>query len=107
MQQQKVKYAELRPGEFRQRLSEKPLAYLPPLFLGPDRRMDLEDDSYLIEMDYAKSTGPNKQLTGSCYWVNYDFFKSLLENILEQLKRQDSKRCMRMVTVRQEEHGQK
>lgn len=60
---------------------------LPALFLGPDRRMDMEDGSYLIGMDYAKSTSPNKQLTGSCYWVNNDFFKSLLENILEQLRR--------------------
>ena len=119
-----VKYAELRPEEFRRRINQKPLAYLPlgtlewhgehlplgadaiqsealmiecakrfggivlpPLFLGPDRRMETGDGSYLIGMDYAKSTSPNKQLDGSCYWVNYDFFKQLLENILEQLKR--------------------
>lgn len=120
----KVKYAELRPEEFRQRLQQKAVAYLPlgtlewhgehlplgadsiqsealmiacaqqfggivlpPLFVGPDRRMDLEDGSYLIGMDYAKSTSPAQALTGSCYWVSYDFFKQLLENILEQLQR--------------------
>ena len=120
----KVKYAELRPEEFRTRLKQKPVAYLPlgtlewhgehlplgadaiqsealmihcaqqfggivlpPLFLGPDRRMDLEDGSYLVGMDYAKSTSPQQPLTGSCYWISYDFFKLLLENILAQLKR--------------------
>ncbi len=124
MSEEKVKYAELRPSEFRRRLQQKPLAYLPlgtlewhgehlplgadtiqsealmiacaqqyggivlpPLFLGPDRRLDREDGSYLIGMDYAKSTSPEQPLTGSCYWVSYDFFKQLLENILEQLKR--------------------
>jgi creatinine amidohydrolase len=121
---QKVKYTEMRPAEFRQRLHQKPLAYLPlgtlewhgehlplgsdalqsealmiacaerfggivlpPLFLGPDRRMNNEDGSYLIGMDYAMSTNPNRQLSGSAYWVDYDFFKLLLENILEQLRR--------------------
>src|SRR6185369_11281395 len=121
---QKVKYLELRPTEFRERLQQKPLAYLPlgtlewhgehlplgsdalqsealmvacaekfggivlpTLFLGPDRRMDKEDGSYLAGMDYALSTNPNRQLTGSAYWVSNDFFKVLLENILEQLKR--------------------
>lgn len=60
---------------------------LPPLFLGPDRRMELENGSTLIGMDYAKSTDPARQLTGSAYWVSYEFFRQLLENILEQLKR--------------------
>ena len=124
MHASRVKYIELRPEEFRARLKQKPVAYLPlgtlewhgehlplgadaiqsealmiecarqfggivlpPLFLGPDRRTDSEDGTYLIGMDYAKSTSPNQQLTGSCYWVSYEFFKLLLENILEQLKR--------------------
>lgn len=124
MSLQKVKYAELQPAEFRTRLQEKPLAYLPlgtlewhgehlplgadaiqsealmiscaqrfggivlpPLFLGPDRRRDNENGTYLVGMDYAKSTSPCKQLAGSCYWISYDFFKTLLENILEQLHR--------------------
>jgi creatinine amidohydrolase len=60
---------------------------LPPLFLGPDRKMEKEDGSYLIGMDYAQSTNPQQQLTGSAYWVSYDFFKVLLENIVEQLHR--------------------
>lgn len=60
---------------------------LPPLFLGPDRRMDLEDGSYIVGMDYAKSTSPHQQLPGSAYWVSDTFFIQLLENILEQLKR--------------------
>src|SRR5262249_19222029 len=60
---------------------------LPPLFIGPDRKMETDNGKYLIGMDYAKSTSPNQQLTGSAYWVSYDFFKILLENILEQLLR--------------------
>lgn len=120
----KVKYAELRPEEFRRRLQQNPIAYLPlgtlewhgehlplgadaiqsealmihcagkyggivlpPLFLGPDRKMDLDDGTCLIGMDYAQSTQPPQALTGSCYWVSYEFFKQLLENILAQLKR--------------------
>lgn len=119
-----VKYTELRPEAFAERLRHKPLAYLPlgtlewhgehlplgadaiqsealmvacarrfggivlpPLFLGPDRRMVLDDGSSLVGMDYAKSTSPQRQLPGSCYWVSYDFFAALLENILAQLKR--------------------
>lgn len=60
---------------------------LPPLFLGPDRRMELEDGTSLVGMDYAKSTSPQRQLPGSCYWVSYEFFELLLGNILTQLKR--------------------
>lgn len=60
---------------------------LPPLWLGPDRRMELEDGRDLIGMDYAKSTSPHQQLPGSCYWVSDEFFESLLEQILAQLRR--------------------
>ena len=121
---QKVKYTDLRPAEFRERLKEKPLAYLPlgtlewhgehlplgadalqsealmiacaqkfggivlpPLFLGPDRKKESPDGSYLVGMDYAQSTNPNQPLTGSAYWVSYELFKVLLENIVEQLHR--------------------
>lgn len=121
---QKVKYIELLPAEFNQRIKEHPIAYLPlgtlewhgehlplgadaiqsealmveaakrwggivlpPLFLGPDRRQDNDDGTYLIGMDYAKSTSPQQQLPGSAYWVSYDFFKQLLAATLEQLKR--------------------
>ncbi len=119
-----VQYSYLRPSQFRERLQQLPLAYLPlgtlewhgehlplgadslqsealmiqaaekfggivlpPLFLGPDRRMDREDGSYIVGMDYAKSTSPHQQLPGSAYWVSDDFFIQLLENILGQLKR--------------------
>lgn len=60
---------------------------LPPLWLGPDRRMELENGDTLIGMDYAKSTSPHQPLPGSCYWVSYEFFKMMLEQILGQLKR--------------------
>ena len=119
-----VKYTDLLPSTFKQRMKQHPIAYLPlgtlewhgehlplgadsiqsealmieaakrfggivmpPLFLGPDRRQDNEDGTYLIGMDYAKSTSPHQQLPGSCYWVSYDFFKQLLAVTLEQLKR--------------------
>jgi creatinine amidohydrolase len=60
---------------------------LPPLFLGPDRRTEINSGNYLVGMDTAKSTEPHQQLTGSAYWTSYDFFKQLLEQILEQLRR--------------------
>ena len=121
---EEVRYSFLRPAQFRTRLDDKPLAYLPlgtlewhgehlPLgadsiqsealmiaaarkfggivlpqvFLGPDRRMDLENGNYLVGMDYAKSTSPHQPLPGSAYWVSYEFFKTLIEQVLEQLKR--------------------
>lgn len=122
--QEEVRYAYLRPAQFKARLQQKPLAYiplgtlewhgehlplgadaiqsealmiavarkiggivLPTLFLGPDRRMETTDGQYLVGMDYAKSTSPQQQLAGSAYWVSYDFFKQMLEQILEQLSR--------------------
>lgn len=124
MKNGKVKYVELRPAEFKERLQQRPLAYLPlgtlewhgehlplgadalqsealmvaaarqfggivlpPIFLGPDRRMDLPDGSYLVGMDYAASTQPPRQLTGSAYHISYDYFKTWLEQVLEQLRR--------------------
>jgi len=116
MDDSRVKYTELRPEEFRARMHQKPIAYLPlgtlewhgehlplgadaiqsealmiecarrfggivlpPIFLGPDRRMESAGGSYLIGMDYAKSTSPNQQLTGSCYWVSDEFLSFLLK----------------------------
>ncbi len=121
---EEVRYSYLRPSQFRQRIEQKPIAYLPlgtlewhgehlplgadsiqsealmiaaakayggivlpPLFLGPDRKTEVNDGNYLVGMDTAKSTEPHQQLTGSAYWVSYEFFKLLLEQILEQLKR--------------------
>lgn len=124
MANDKVKYAELRPSEFRNRLQQKPLAYLPlgtlewhgehlplgadalqsealmmaaarqfggivypPIFLGPDRKRESTQGNYLVGMDYALSTQPNRQLDGSAYYIDYDSFKKLMELILEQLER--------------------
>lgn len=120
----KVHYAELLPHEFRQRLAEKPIAYLPlgtlewhgehlplgadaiqsdglmtacarqlggivmpPIHLGPDLAVQLEDGKLLYGMDYFQSTTPPQQLAGSCYWIPAGFFKSLLDAILAQLER--------------------
>jgi creatinine amidohydrolase len=124
MDTEKVKYIELRPAEFRIRLRQKPLAYLPlgtlewhgehlplgadaiqsetlmlecarrfggivmpPIFLGPDRRMETETGNYFVGMDYAQSTQPRQMLAGSAYWVSPGFFLSILDSILEQLQR--------------------
>lgn len=121
---EEVRYSYLRPSQFRQRIEQRPIAYLPlgtlewhgehlplgadsiqsealmiaaarayggivlpPLFLGPDRKTEVNDGNYLVGMDTAKSTNPHQQLTGSAYWVSYDFFKQLIEQILEQLRR--------------------
>jgi creatinine amidohydrolase len=121
---EKVRYIELRPAEFRTRLTQKPVAYLPlgtlewhgehlplgadaiqsealmvecarrfggivlpPLFLGPDQRKEIEGGRYLVGMDTHESTQPHQQLAGSAYWVADEFFLRLLDAILEQVKR--------------------
>ena len=121
---EKVCYSELLPHEFRKRLAERPIAYLPlgtlewhgehlplgsdaiqseglmiecsrqiggivmpPIHLGPDRAMPIEDNNMIIGMDYAKSTTPPRQLDGSCYWIPKGFHMVLIDSILTQLKR--------------------
>jgi creatinine amidohydrolase len=123
MPPEKVRYTDLLPHEFRTRLAEKPIAYLPlgtlewhgehlplgsdaiiseglmlecarrlggivmpPIHLGPDRART-EDGVDLQGMDYADTTTPHRQLDGSCYWVSYGFFMTLIDAILAQLKR--------------------
>jgi creatinine amidohydrolase len=124
MNQAKVRYAELLPHEFRARLAERPIAYLPlgtlewhgehlplgtdaviseglmvecarqlggivlpPIYLGPDRSRLEADGRQLQGMDYARQTTPHRQLEGSCYWVSPGLFMSLIDAILDQLKR--------------------
>ncbi|MFC1551946.1 creatininase family protein [Candidatus Latescibacterota bacterium] len=121
-----VRFSDLLPHEFRSRLAEKPLAYLPmgtiewhgehlalgsdaiqseelmiacaerfggivmpPIHLGPDRSKLMDDGSQLIGMDYADSTIPPHQLAGSCYWISAGLFDSLIDAILDQIKRAD------------------
>ena len=60
---------------------------LPPIFLGPDRRMETETGNYLVGMDFAQTTQPRQMLPGSAYWVSPGFFLSILDSLLEQLKR--------------------
>jgi creatinine amidohydrolase len=123
MPPEKVRYTDLLPHEFRTRLAEKPIAYLPlgtlewhgehlplgsdaiiseglmlecarrlggivmpPIHLGPDRART-EDGVDLQGMDYADTTTPHRQLDGSCYWVSYGFYMTLIDAILAQLKR--------------------
>lgn len=120
----RVRYAELLPDEFRARLAEHPVAYLPlgtlewhgehlplgadalqseglmvacarqlggivmpPIHLGPDRVKHSELGPMLIGMDYAESTTPPRPLAGSNYWVPQGLFKSMIDAILDQLKR--------------------
>ena len=124
MSDPKVRYAELLPHEFRTRLDERPVAYLPmgtlewhgeqlplgsdaiiseglmvrcarkfggivmpPIHLGPDRARTEPDGRVLQGMDYADVTTPHRQLDGSCYWASQGFFLSLIDAILEQIKR--------------------
>jgi creatinine amidohydrolase len=120
----KVRYAELLPHEFRKRLAERPIAYLPmgtlewhgehlplgsdaiqsealmvecarrlggivlpPIHLGPDRAKPAPDGRMLVGMDYASETKPERQLDGSCYWIPAGLHLSIVDAILEQLKR--------------------
>ena len=119
-----VRYEDLLPHQFRLRLAECPVAYLPlgtlewhgehlplgsdaiishglmikaaeklggivmpPIYMGPDRSQLQLNGSQLQGMDTADVTTPHRQLDGSCYWVSEGLFMSLIDNIIEQLKR--------------------
>ena len=119
-----VRYEDLLPHQFRLRLVECPVAYLPlgtlewhgehlplgsdaiishglmikaaeklggivmpPIYVGPDRSQLQLNGSQLQGMDTADVTTPHRQLDGSCYWVSEGLFMSLIDNIIEQLKR--------------------
>ena len=119
-----VRYEDLLPHQFRLRLAECPVAYLPlgtlewhgehlplgsdaiishglmskaaeklggivmpPIYVGPDRSLLQLNGSQLQGMDTADVTTPHRQLDGSCYWVSEGLFMSLIDNIIEQLKR--------------------
>ena len=119
-----VRYEDLLPHQFRLRLAECPVAYLPlgtlewhgehlplgsdaiishglmikaaeklggivmpPIYVGPDRSQLQLNGSQLQGMDTADVTTPHRQLNGSCYWVSEGLFMSLIDNIIEQLKR--------------------
>lgn len=123
-----VRYEELAPREFRERIAAAPIAYLPlgtlewhgehlplgsdglqshgffcrlagqvggivlpPLFLGPDRTSEI-DGKTMIGMDFwLEQSGHGqhapRQLDGSAYWVPDDLFRTMLDAIMEQLKR--------------------
>ncbi len=62
---------------------------LPKLFVGPDRRREVDGREF-YGMDYADTNGQDGeplQLPGSAYWVPHDLFERLLEAILKQLSR--------------------
>ncbi len=119
-----VRYEDLLPHQFRLRLAECPVAYLPlgtlewhgehlplgsdaiishglmikaaeklggivmpPIYMGPDRSQLQLNGSQLQGMDTADVTTPHRQLDGSCYWVSEGLFMSLIDNIIQQLKR--------------------
>lgn len=120
----KVRFDELLPHQFRKRLAERPIAYLPlgtiewhgehlplgsdaiqseglmvecarrmggivmpPIHLGPDRAKLDDQGKMLVGMDYAKSTNPQRQLDGSCYWIPPGLHQMIVDAILAQLKR--------------------
>mgnify|MGYP000860131409 FL=1 len=69
---------------------------LPPLFLGPDFRHTVDEESqthyYGMDVGSVHRDGvlidyPDQQLPGSAYYVEEEFFKLLLEKILFQLHR--------------------
>jgi len=97
-----VHYVELTPQDFRQRLAEAPIAYLPlgtlewhgeHLPLGSD---GLQSGGFFVEL--AKRVGgvvlpmlflgPDRhELDGSAYWVSNELFGHIVEAILERLAR--------------------
>lgn len=124
-----VEYAHLTPTDFRVRLAEAPIAYLPMgtlewhgehlplgsdglqsfsfmkdlarevggivlpmLYLGPDMRMEKENQE-LYGMDFwlseaeGKMQMPPQQLDGSAYWVPDELFHQIMEQSIRQLSR--------------------
>ena len=72
MGMEKIRYSDLLPGEFRERLAAKPGAYLPLGTLAwHGEHLPLGSDAIQSEvlqgMDYADSTDPHRQLDGSCF----------------------------------------
>jgi len=60
---------------------------LPPLFLGPDKELEVDEFEY-YGMDYfGHAPNPPQQLTGSAYWVPNYLFSAIIEAILKQLHR--------------------
>ena len=124
MVSEKVRYSDLLPSEFRKRLEDRPIAYLPlgtlewhgehlplgsdaiiseglmveaarslggivlpPIHLGPDKSILNQEHGQLQGMDFVSSSSPNRPLDGYCYWVSEGFFSSLIDAILEQIRR--------------------
>jgi len=60
---------------------------LPPLFLGPDKELEIDEFEY-YGMDYfGYAPNPPRQLPGSAYWVPNYLFSAIIEAILKQLGR--------------------
>lgn len=59
----------------------------PPLFIGPDSITGDGTAYPLMGMDKAKETQPNRQLSGSCYYVSKGLFILVVESILKMAKR--------------------
>ena len=60
---------------------------LPMLFLGPDRA-EKKGDSFYYGMDNFSFIDEHpQQLEGSAYYVNEELFKTILDNIISNLKR--------------------
>ena len=60
---------------------------LPPLFLGPDSRKDVDDIEY-YGMDILQKASPQPmQLMGSAYWVSIRLFSEIIDALFKQVRR--------------------
>jgi len=60
---------------------------LPPLFLGPDIREDVDGSEY-YGMDTLQKASPQPiQLKGSAYWVPDKLFAEIIDAVLKQVRR--------------------
>jgi creatinine amidohydrolase len=60
---------------------------LPPLYLGPDIRKDVDGEDY-YGMDILQKASPNPtRLSGSAYWVPDKLFSEIIEAIFKQIQR--------------------
>ena len=60
---------------------------MPMLFLGPDRAEQKDGLNYYGMDNFSFQDEHPQQLEGSAYYVDEDFFKAILDNIISNLKR--------------------
>ena len=60
---------------------------LPPLFIGPDSRKDVDDFEYYGMDILQKASSQPMQLIGSAYWISDRLFSEIIDAVFKQVHR--------------------